>query len=189
MMSRLLVRSVVRGLPESRWECADCGARVPPNILGPSFNSNPIKVLPMPMTLADLSKKMQDIDYSMLFTRAADGAMAGRPMSNNGDVEYDGDSFFFTDESSKMVHDIERDPVVALSLAGAKGFLGKPGFFIAVEGKADLIREKAAFAAHWTKDLDRWFEAGMDTPGLVLIKVHADRVHYWDGEDSGEVAV
>ena len=28
-----------------------------------------------------------------------------------------------------------------------------------------------------------------DTPGLVLIKVHAIRIHYWDGEDEGEVAL
>jgi general stress protein 26 len=123
----------------------------------------------------------------MLFTRAQSGAMAGRPMSNNGDVEYDGDSFFFAFEQSSTVHDIERDPTVALSIAGPKGLLGKPGLFIAVEGKAQLIREKAQFSKHWTIDLDRWFEQGIDTPGIVLIKVHAERVHYWEGEDNGEV--
>ena len=143
----------------------------------------------MTMTLPELSKKMQDIDFSMLFTRAKNGAMAGRPMSNNGDVEYDGDSYFFSFGDATTVGDIERDPNVALSLAGAKSLLGKPGLFIAVEGKADLIRDKASFAQHWTKDLDRWFEHGVDTPGIVLIKVHAQRVHYWDGEDNGEVRI
>ena len=141
----------------------------------------------MPMTLSDLSKKMQDIDFSMLFTRAENGAMAGRPMSNNGEVEYDGDSYFFALDSTTAVQDIKRDPVVALSLAGSKGLLGKPGLFIAVEGKAELIRDKASFTEHWTNDLDRWFEQGADTPGLTLIKVHAQRVHYWNGDDSGEV--
>jgi general stress protein 26 len=139
------------------------------------------------MTLSELSKKMQAIDFSMLFTRAPSGAMAGRPMSNNGEVEYDGDSFFFTFNDSTAVRDIERDSTVALSLAAPKGWLGKPGLFIAVEGKAQLIRDKEAFSEHWVKSLDRWFEKGVDTPGIVLIKVHAERVHYWDGEDSGEV--
>jgi general stress protein 26 len=139
------------------------------------------------MTLADLSKKMKDIDFSMLFTHSESGAMAGRPMSNNGDVKYDGDSYFFTFEESETIHDIERDATVALSLAASKGLLGKPGLFIAVEGKATLIRDKASFSQHWTKDLDRWFKEGVDTPGIVLIKIHADRVHYWDGEDNGEV--
>jgi general stress protein 26 len=141
----------------------------------------------MAMTLADLSKKMQAIDFCMLFTRVESGAMAGRPMSNNGDVEYDGDSYFFTFEDSTAVHDIEGDPTVALSFAGPKGLFGNPGLFIAVEGTADLIREKAKFSEHWTKNLDRWFANGIDTPGIVLIMVHAQRVHYWDGEDNGEV--
>jgi general stress protein 26 len=141
------------------------------------------------LTLPDLSKKMQDIDFAMLFTRGSNGTMAGRPMSNNGEVEYDGDSYFFTFEDSRTVDDIERDTAVGLSFAGAKGFLGKPPMFIAVEGNAELIRDKAAFADHWTKDLDRWFAQGVDTPDLVLIKVHAQRVHYWDGEDEGEVPV
>lgn len=30
---------------------------------------------------------------------------------------------------------------------------------------------------------------GTDTPGLVLIKVHASRLHYWDGEEEGHVDV
>jgi general stress protein 26 len=141
------------------------------------------------MTLAELSKRMKDIDFSMLFTRSDSGALAGRPMSNNGDVEYDGDSFFFTFEDSHTVHDIRRDATVALSLAGSKSLLGKPGLFIAVQGKAALIRDKASFSQHWNKDLDRWFDQGVDTPGIVLIKVRADRVNYWDGEDTGEVRI
>jgi general stress protein 26 len=95
-------------------------------------------IVAMTMTVPELSKKKQDIDFSMLFTRAENGAMAERPMSNNRDVEYDGDSYFLALGDTTMVKDIERDPLVALSLAGAKGLLGKPGLFIAVEGKADL---------------------------------------------------
>ena len=139
------------------------------------------------LTLSDLSEKMRDIDFAILSTRAEGGQIAGRPMSNNGEVEYDGDSFFFTYESAHTVSDIARDPQVGLSFAGTKGFLGKPPNFIVVEGKAELIREKAQFEKHWTKGLDIWFENGIDTPGIVLIKVHADRIHYWDGNDQGEI--
>lgn len=143
----------------------------------------------MTMSLAEVSKKMRDIDFLMLFTRSESGAMAGRPMSNNADVEYDGDSYFFTFDNATTVADIERDPKVALSLAGAKGLLGKPGIFIAVEGIAELIRDKKSFAQHWAKGLDRWFEHGIETPGIVLIKVHAARIHYWEGEESQEIIV
>lgn len=141
------------------------------------------------LTLPDLSEKMRDIDFAMLSTRTEGGAIAARPMSNNRDVNFDGDAFFFTYEEARTVRDIERDANVGLSFAGAKGLLGKSPVFIAVEGQAELIRDKSQFEAHWTGDLDYWFEQGVDTPGLVLIKVHADRVHYWDGEDEGEIAV
>ena len=138
-------------------------------------------------TLPDLATAMRDIDFGMLSTRAPNGAVASRPMSNNGEVAYDGDSYFFSDGHAHTIADIERDGQVGLTFTGAKGLLGKPPLFIAIEGTAELIRDKAVFRQHWTKDLDRWFAQGADTPGLVLIKVHADRLHYWDGEDEGEV--
>lgn len=141
------------------------------------------------MTLKDLAQKMADIDFVMFLTHTEGGQIAGRPMSNNGDVEYDGDSFYFTWEDSRLVDDIKRDAKVGLSLQGSKGLLGKPPFMVSVEGDAELIRDKAAFEAHWDPDLERWFDEGANTPGLVMIKVHATRIHYWDGEDEGEIAI
>ena len=134
-------------------------------------------------TLAEIAEKMRDIDITMLSTKTDGGAIAARPMSNNREVEYNGDSFYFTWERSRMIDDIRRDSKVGLA------FQGRKGFAVAVEGQAEVIKEKASFEAHWTKDLDDWFEDGADTPGLVMIKVRAERVHYWDGEDNGEVRV
>ncbi|WP_116125646.1 pyridoxamine 5'-phosphate oxidase family protein [Lewinella sp. IMCC34183] len=139
------------------------------------------------MTLQDISEKIKDIDFGMLSTRTTGDAVASRPMSNNGEVDYDGDSYFFCHESTRMVSDIQGDPHVGLTFTGKKGLLGKPPVFIAIVGMAELIQDKARFAEHWVKDLERWFEQGIDTPGLVLIKVRAERIHYWDGEDEGEL--
>jgi general stress protein 26 len=143
----------------------------------------------MTRTLADIAEKMRDIDFTMLSTRAEDGTIGARPMSNNRDVAYDGDSWFFTAADTRMAADIARDPQVGLTLQGKAGMLGLRPFFVAVEGRAELIRDKARFAAHWNGDLDRWFAQGIDTPGLVLIGVHAERVHVWDGAEEGEVAL
>ncbi|MBB3937800.1 pyridoxamine 5'-phosphate oxidase family protein [Aureimonas phyllosphaerae] len=141
------------------------------------------------MTLKDISDAMADIDFCMLSTHTENGDIAARPMSNNGDVAYEGDSYFFTYEEARTVSDIERDPRVGLGFQGKKGLLGRPPMFISVEGRAELIRDKAAFEAHWTKDLEYWFKDGVDTPNLVLIKVHATRIHFWNGQDEGEVPV
>jgi general stress protein 26 len=141
----------------------------------------------MAKTLADISEKMRDIDFCMLTTHGSNGAIASRPMSNNREVDYDGDSWFFTCDDTHMVGEISADPNVTLTFQGSSGLFGARPFFTSVEGKGELIRDKAQFEAHWTSGLDRWFKQGVDTPGLVLIKVHADNVHYWDGEDEGTV--
>ncbi len=138
-------------------------------------------------TMEELAEKMRDIDFTILATRAEDGAIAGRPMSNNRDVAFNGDVWFFALESTRTVGDIRRDPKVGLSYQAKSGLLGMRPFFLTVEGEATLSQDKADFAAHWNKDLDSWFEQGIDTPGLTLIRVSARRVHYWDGYDEGEI--
>ena len=143
----------------------------------------------MPLTLEQLAEKMRDIDFTMLSTRTDGGAIGARPMSNNRDVDYDGDSWFFTTTDSRMAADIAVDPQVGLTLQGKAGLLGLRPFFVALEGRAELIQDRAQFEAHWTKDLERWWPEGADTPGLVLIRVHAQRAHYWDGEDEGEIVL
>ncbi len=138
------------------------------------------------MSMAELSKKLGKIDFCMFNTKGSD-AIITRPMSNNGDVEYDGDSWFFSYEDTKKVRDINRDPGVTLTFTAPPSLLGKPGIFVAVEGQAILINDKAGFEEHWVKDLERWFPQGIDTPGIVLIKVSAKTIEYWDGEDNGRI--
>lgn len=141
------------------------------------------------MTLDDISEKMRDIDFAILSTRTSGGAIAARPMSNNRQVEYDGDNFFFTLEDTGTVNDIRNDANVGIAFQGKSGALGMKPFFITLQGKAEMIRDKSQFAEHWTDDLDAWFKDGVDTRGLVLLKVHADRLHYWDGYHEGEIDV
>jgi general stress protein 26 len=146
----------------------------------------------MPKTISDISDAMKSIDFCTLATHAPNGAIGARPMSNNSEVDYDGDAWFFTYEDRQMVADIERDPKVGVTYlgnAGLKGILGAPGQFIHVEGDAHVIRDKARFADHWDASLERWFKQGVDTPGMVMLQVSAGRIHYWDGEDEGEVAL
>ena len=50
-----------------------------------------------------------------------------------------------------------------------------------------LSRDKAAFEAHWNRELDHWFQQGIDTPGLVMIKVVARRISLWDGDNEAEI--
>jgi len=138
-------------------------------------------------SLSEVAKALKDIDFMMLLTHTDGGQIAGRPMSNNRDVEYDGDSWFFVDEESRTFADVSRDPKVTLSAQGKAGLLGKPPMFLNIEGDAQIVRDRATLADHWVKELERWWPEGPDSPGLAMIKVQARRIHYWDGEDEGEL--
>jgi general stress protein 26 len=138
-------------------------------------------------SLSDLAHKMRGIDIAMLSTRTDGGQIATRPMSNNADVDYDGNSYYFTWDRSRLVKDIERDAHVSLAFSGKPGLHGADGLYIAVEGEAEVIRNKSEFEKHWIADLDAWFDQGADTPGLVMVKVHAERVTYWEGAEQGEI--
>jgi general stress protein 26 len=139
-------------------------------------------------SIEEISKRMAGIDIAILSTHTENGQIANRPMSNNGDVEYNGTSYYFTFEQSRTVADIKANSKVALGFTSDGGIFSD-AIYVAVEGDAELIRDKAAFKAHWTSDLDRWFEQGIDTPNIVLIRVKASRITYWDGEHEGEVKV
>jgi general stress protein 26 len=102
-------------------------------------------------------------------------------MSNNGDVKYDGNSYFFTWENSELVKDLKQNPHVNLSFNGAKKV------FISVAGTGKIVKDKAVMEEHWTKDLDKWFDDGIDTMGVVMIQVKAQRIKLWDKEKEQEV--
>ncbi len=133
------------------------------------------------LTLAAMSEKMRKLDICMLTTKTSRGLVTSRPMSNNGDVEYDGNSWFFTFDKSRTVKDISENPQVNL------GFNGPKDLFISLTGKAKLVRSKATMAEHWLDELNRWFPQGIDTPGIIMIHVKANRIKFWQREEEGEV--
>ena len=114
-------------------------------------------------------------------------ALESRPMSNNREVEYQGDSFFFAYDDCSAAQEIKQKAEVNLGFIHNK-LLGK-NFYLSVTGNAELIYDKAEMKKHWSKDIEIWFKDGIDTPGIVLIKVHADRLKYWHGTEEGEVSV
>ncbi len=131
--------------------------------------------------LKDISSKMRNLSICMMTTHSRSGVLASRPMSNNGDVEYDGNSYFFTYKESDVVEHIEVNENVNLS------FCGQKNLYISVVGKANLIQDKIELKEHWVKELNNWFKDGIETPGITMIHVKASTIKYWQGEDEGEV--
>lgn len=135
------------------------------------------------LTLSDISKKMRKLDICMMTAVGPHGHLTSRPMSNNGDVEYDGNSYFFSSEDKDVIKEIEKNSNINLS------FQGEDLFYISVSGKAQLITDKELLKKHWVNSLDAWFEDGIDTPGIIMIHVKATHIKYWHKEKEGEVKI
>ncbi len=116
---------------------------------------------------------MAKIDFCMMQTVGEHGINT-RPMSNNGEVQYDGDNWFFARTSSTKIAEISRDDRVQLVFADNAG----PSF-IAVWGKATVSSDVEMKKKFWHKSLEEWFENGPEDPEVSLIKVTAERIEAW----------
>jgi general stress protein 26 len=128
--------------------------------------------------LAKLRELIKDIDFGML-TTVDDGSLRSRPMSTNGEVDADGDLWFFTYASTHKVEEIRRDRHVNVSFADPKHHR-----YVSVSGLAELVRDRTKIEQLWKPELKAWFPKGADEPDIALLKVHATKAEYWDSPSS-----
>ena len=135
-------------------------------------------------SLSDIAARLKKIDIAMLVTKTGDeGAIAARPMSNNGDVsESDGTTYHFATDDGRIDDDLKRSDQCGATYSSGE-------FYCAVQGTGKLIRDRQAHERHWTPDLEKWFEDGLDTDGLILIEVTPRRIAWWDGREEGELTL
>jgi len=139
-------------------------------------------------TIEKIAAMLRDLDFGMLTTRAeggdGGGGLRARPMSNNGEVEFDGDVWFFSAADSRKVREIGADPRVELSYADPARYL-----FVSLSGEATIVRDPKRKRALWMKELERWFDDPPESEAIVLIKVTPSVVAYWNGDDTGELSL
>lgn len=131
-------------------------------------------------SMKSIAEKMKNLDICMMTTRNGRGSVVSRPMSNNGDVEYNGNSYFFTWDKGNLAKEITANPQVNLAFNGPKRL------YLSVTGKAKIIKNRGRMEEHWIDSLSKWFKRGLDTPGVVMIHVKATRVRYWQDAEQGE---
>ena len=129
--------------------------------------------------LRKLREIVKAVDICMLTTLDEGGWLHSRPMSNNREVEFDGDLWFFTYGSSHKVDEVGRVPSVNASFADVDGQR-----YVSVSGLAEVVRDRAKIEELWRPHLKAWFPEGVDTPDIALLKLTAERAEYWDGSQS-----
>lgn len=131
-------------------------------------------------SLKTIAEKMKNLDFCMMVTQDGRQISHSRPMSNNGKVDFDGDSWFFTYEDSRKVDHIKKNLHVNLI------YQTDDMLFIECTGKGEIVKDKDILKDKWVNGLDQWFPEGIDTPGICLIKVTANQVKFWHKEEEGE---
>jgi len=91
---------------------------------------------------------MRDMDFCMLTTATADGSFHSRPMSNNGEVEFDGDVWFFSAADSRKVAEIRQMNQVHLAYSDPQKFR-----FVSMAGVASRCDEEGAIVGQGPRSL------------------------------------
>lgn len=122
---------------------------------------------------ANVADALAKIDFCMMQTIGEHGVNS-RPMSNNGEVQFDGDNWFFARSSSTKIAELVKDDRVQLSFSDNEG----PSF-ISVWGTGTVTDDLELKKQFWHKSLERWFENGPEDPDVSLIKVTAHKIQVW----------
>ena len=129
--------------------------------------------------LQKLREMVKDIDFCMLTTIDENGDPHSRPMSSNGDIDPDGDLWFFTSLSSHKVSEIENSPKVNLSFADPENQR-----YISITGVAQLVRDRQKIEELWRPQFKIWFPKGKGDPEVALLRVSLEKGEYWDNPSS-----
>lgn len=122
---------------------------------------------------------VKDERIAMLTTVAEDGSLVSRPMGVQA-VDFDGDLWFFAATDSHKVAEIARDSAANAAFSGTSSW-------VSLSGRATLVHDPDKIRGLWNAVADAWFPDGPDTPGVVLIRLHAESAEYWDSP-GGRVA-
>lgn len=132
--------------------------------------------------LARVKELVEDIDFTMLTTMDASGHLVSRPMSTR-QMDDAGDIWFFTADDTKKAEEADERSDVGLSYCDAKGMR-----YVSVAGEATIIHDEAKMRELYSPSLDIWFEDGLDTPGIALLRVTPVETEFWEPA-KGKVAV
>ena len=129
--------------------------------------------------LKKVRSMIKDIDFCMLSTVDEDGCLHSRPMSTNGQVDFDGTLWFFTYGRSHKAEEVGRNQQVNVSYADPS-----KQNYVSMSGRAVVVRDRGEIKKRWNPALTAWFPKGVDEPDIALLKVSVDRAEYWDSPSS-----
>ena len=131
--------------------------------------------------IPQIASLINQIDICLFATRGDDGQLHSRPMSNNGQVEWDGQSWFFAPTDGRLVTELRADPAAVAAYRAEEGFA-----FVSVSGRATIETDPELKERYWLADLERWFPNGPADPNVALIRLDAQEAQWWTEDGDGK---
>jgi len=131
--------------------------------------------------IPQIATLINQIDVCLFATRGDDGQLHARPMSNNGQVEWDGQSWFFAPTDGRLVTELRADPAAVAAYRAEGGFA-----FVSVSGRATIETDPELKERYWLDDLERWFPNGPADPNVALIRLDAEEAQWWTEDGDGK---
>ena len=110
--------------------------------------------------------------FGFLTTTTPEGKLTSRPMALQ-EVEFDGDLWFFAEQSAEWLTHISRSPQVNVGV-------GSGGTWVSLTGAAVVVGDVAKKKELWNSGVEAWLPQGPEDPSVVLVKVNGDSAEYWD---------
>jgi general stress protein 26 len=123
---------------------------------------------------------LKKIDICQFATRSANGQLHARPMSNNSEVEFDGDSWFFAPSDGRLVAELRRDPSAVTAYRAGEGYT-----FVSVSGRAAIETDPELKKKYWLDELKQWFPNGPEDANVSLIRLEAEHAEWWGEQGDG----
>src|SRR5688500_14056793 len=106
---------------------------------------------------------LKDIDLCMLTTVDASNDLHRRPMSLNGDVDEEGNLWFYTSADSHKTSKIERTLNVNVSSIDTD-----EQHYVSISGAAELVRDRQKIKDLWKPVLKAWCPDGPEHADVAL---------------------
>lgn len=129
-------------------------------------------------SMQKVAELIDGIGAGMLTTPGPNQRLASRPMMPM-EMDTDGCIWFFTNASEPE----KQAPSGQLALTFAAP---ADGVFVALEGAAEMVHDRAKIEALWSPILRAWFK-DKDDPDLALLRVNVEQAEYWNSSSSSLV--
>jgi general stress protein 26 len=118
-----------------------------------------------------VTKLLGEARFAMVTTTDAEGRLLAQPMTTQ-DVEFDGDLWFFSERSARLIDHLERDSHAGVTTSSSDAW-------VSLDGHAAVVDDRAKIKELWNPAVGAWLPNGPDDPNVVLVKFSAETAEYW----------